>query len=295
MSFGNLFYNISGGNAYELRPRANVNRATMEEPETSITPTKRSQNQGQVQSKSKHKKKKLDAEGTQVTYRSNLQAMVNLMRDLKLQEHHLILLRTTPFWLLIDALRRQKLPNDNCMKFDKVALKIIKSYDHEGRTFKIGGRRVNIQANDVALIFGIVSGEEPITNQYQKRNEVPLLARRNLTTKGMTTKIVGNLIESIIENKDEEAIKDVVRLVCLYLCGTLFFSGRGIQISWSFVQLMEDLPAMSNYNWSQAILDNLIKSVEAYATKPKDVAGCVMLLLVSQANFILLRLTDAYI
>ncbi|KAI8555270.1 hypothetical protein RHMOL_Rhmol05G0162000 [Rhododendron molle] len=36
---------------------------------------------------------------------------------------------------------------------------------------------------------------------------------------------------------------------------------------------------MSNYNWSQAILDSLMKSVEAYATKPKDVAGCVMLLL----------------
>ncbi|KAI8554665.1 hypothetical protein RHMOL_Rhmol05G0115700 [Rhododendron molle] len=95
----------------------------------------------------------------------------------------------------------------------------------------------------------------------------------------MTTKIVANLIENIIENDDEQAIKDVVRLVCLYLCGTLFFSGLGIQISWSFVQLMKDLPAMSNYNWSQAILDNLRKSVEAYATKPKDVAGCVMLLL----------------
>ncbi|KAI8556321.1 hypothetical protein RHMOL_Rhmol05G0243800 [Rhododendron molle] len=60
------------------------------------------------------------------------------------------------------------------MKFDKVTLKIIKSYDHEERTFKIGGRGVNIEANDVALIFEIVSGEEPITitNQYQKRNEV---------------------------------------------------------------------------------------------------------------------------
>ncbi|KAG5549679.1 hypothetical protein RHGRI_014844 [Rhododendron griersonianum] len=212
----------SGEDAYELRPRANVNRATMEEPETSVTPTRRRQNQGEVQSKSKHNKKKLDAEGTQ---------------------------------LLIDALKKKKLSNDNCMKFDKVALKIIKSYDHEGKTFKIGGRRVNIQANDVALIFGIVSGEEPITNQYQKRNEVQLLARRNLTTKGMTTKIVGNLIESIIENDDEESIKDVVRL------------------------LMEDLTAISNYNWSQAILDNLRKSVEAYPTKPKDVAGCVMLLL----------------
>ncbi|KAG5529762.1 hypothetical protein RHGRI_030221 [Rhododendron griersonianum] len=140
------------------------------------------------------------------------------MRDLKLQEHHLILLRKTPFWLLIDALKKKKLSNDNCTKFDKVALKIIKSYDHEGKTFKIGGQRVNIQANDVALIFGIVSGEEPITIQYQKRNEVQLLARRSLT-KGMTTKIVGNLIGSIIENDDEESIKDVVRLVCLYLCG----------------------------------------------------------------------------
>ncbi|KAG5564373.1 hypothetical protein RHGRI_000538 [Rhododendron griersonianum] len=115
----------SGENAYELRPRANVNRATMEEPGTSVTPTKRRQNQGEVQSKSKHNNEKLDAEGKQVTYRSNLQAM----------------------------------------------------------------------------------------------------------------------------------------------------------ISWSFVQLMEDLPAMSNYNWSQAILDNLRKSVEAYPTKPKNVAGCVMLLL----------------
>ncbi|KAG5521585.1 hypothetical protein RHGRI_033966 [Rhododendron griersonianum] len=115
----------SGENAYELRPRANVNRATMEKPGTRVTPTKRRQNQGEVQSKSKHNKKKLDGEGKQVTYRSNLQAM----------------------------------------------------------------------------------------------------------------------------------------------------------ISWSFVQLMEDLPAMSNYNWSQAILDNLRKSVEAYPTKPKNVAGCVMLLL----------------
>ncbi|KAG5552194.1 hypothetical protein RHGRI_010325 [Rhododendron griersonianum] len=112
-------------NAYELRPRANVNRATMEEPGTSVTPTKRRQNQGEVQSKSKHNNKKLDAKGKQVTYRSNLQAMIR----------------------------------------------------------------------------------------------------------------------------------------------------------WSFVQLMEDLPAMSNYNWSQAILDNLRKSVEAYPTKPKNVAGCVMLLL----------------
>ncbi|KAI8554664.1 hypothetical protein RHMOL_Rhmol05G0115600 [Rhododendron molle] len=60
------------------------------------------------------------------------------MRDLELQEHHLKLLRRTPFWLLIDALRKQRLSNDNCMKFDKVALKIIKSYDHEARTFKIG-------------------------------------------------------------------------------------------------------------------------------------------------------------
>ncbi|KAG5560077.1 hypothetical protein RHGRI_003387 [Rhododendron griersonianum] len=198
-------------NAYELRPRANVNWATMEEPGTCVTPTKRRQNQGEVHSKSKHNNKKLDAEGKQVTYRSNLQAMVNLMRDLKLQEHHLILLRKTPFWLLIDALKKKKLSNDNCTKFDKVALKIIKSYDHEGKAFKIGGRRVNIQTNDVALIFEIVSGEEPITNQYQKRNEVQLLARRSLTTKGMTTKIVGNLIGSIIENDDEESIKDVVR------------------------------------------------------------------------------------
>ncbi|KAI8538466.1 hypothetical protein RHMOL_Rhmol09G0106300 [Rhododendron molle] len=42
---------------------------------------------------------------------------------------------------------------------------------------------------------------------------------------------------------------------------------------------MKGKSAMSNYNWSQAILNNLMKSVEAYATKPKDVAGCVMLLL----------------
>lgn len=90
-SVENLFYNIQVEMHMNSEPgQTSIYRATMEEPKTSTTPTKRRQNQGEVQSKSKHNKKELDAEGTQITYRSNLQAMVNLIRDLKLLDHSIL-------------------------------------------------------------------------------------------------------------------------------------------------------------------------------------------------------------
>lgn len=73
--------------------------------------------------------------------------------------------------------------------------------------------------------------------------------------------------------------EDVARIMCLYLCSTLFFFfvNTSHSLKWGFLKCIEDLKTVKDYAWSGAIriaLMTLIKFVVA----PERVSGWVVLL-----------------
>ncbi|KAF7113012.1 hypothetical protein RHSIM_RhsimUnG0169600 [Rhododendron simsii] len=86
----------------------------------------------------------------QCTFRSNVIGTVGLLSKLNLNNAHLELLKQTPFWMLIDAIRKGKLAEKACMKHDRPILSIIQNYDTNDSKFLIGGD-LNKKKSDVAF------------------------------------------------------------------------------------------------------------------------------------------------
>ncbi|KAI8556409.1 hypothetical protein RHMOL_Rhmol05G0250700 [Rhododendron molle] len=116
----------------------------------------------------------------QCTFRSNVIGTVGLLSKLNLNNAHLDLLKQTPFWMLIDAIRKGKLVEKACMKHDKPILSIIENYDTNDSKFLIGGKKVAITRNDIKLIFGIACGNKPIGDLNKKKSDVAFATRRGI-------------------------------------------------------------------------------------------------------------------
>jgi len=68
-------------------------------------------------------------------------------------------------------------------------------------------------------------------------------------------------------------IEDVVRLLTLLCCSTVFFATTGTTLKWGFLKYVQDINKMQCYNWSEAICDALTSTFEL--GKP---SGCVIAL-----------------
>ncbi|KAI8545244.1 hypothetical protein RHMOL_Rhmol07G0026000 [Rhododendron molle] len=116
----------------------------------------------------------------QCTFRSNIIGTVGLLSKVNLNNAHLELLKQTPFWILIDAIRKGKLTEKACIKHDKPILSIIQNYDTNDSKFLIGGKKVAITRNDIKLIFGIACGNKPIRDLNKKKSDVEFATRRGI-------------------------------------------------------------------------------------------------------------------
>ena len=104
----------------------------------------------------------------------------------------------------------------------------------------------------------------------------------------MSTKTIKELIPELKSSREKEDIQDIVRMVCMILCVTLFFPTSGINLSWSHVALLEDFDEMKTYDWAESIREKLMSSIKIYHKQPKDVKGCVVALLVCSIHFVFL-------
>ncbi|KAI8572667.1 hypothetical protein RHMOL_Rhmol01G0217200 [Rhododendron molle] len=153
----------------------------------------------------------------QCTFRSNIIGTVGLLSKLKLNNAHLDLLKQTPFWMLIDAIRKGKLVEKACMKHDKPILSIIENYDTNDSKFLIGGKKIAITRNDIKLIFGIACGNKPIGDLNKKKSDVAFATRRGIKEARIGSKKMKDMINEILQKREEpmpdEDIRDVVRLM----------------------------------------------------------------------------------
>ena len=225
----------------------------------------------------------------QCTFRSNVLATVGLLSTLKLNNAHVALLKQTPFWLLIDAIRKGKLGENAYIKHDKPILAIIEKYDTNDSKFLIGGKKVALTRNDIRLIFGICCGNIPIGELKIKKKDVAFATRRGITEARIGSRKIKDMINELLNKEEafltEDDIRDVVRLICMFICLTLFFSTSGVTIAWTYVDCMENIEQIKDYDWAQSIADTLNASMHKFHAKPRDATGCVMALMVSLNKF----------
>lgn len=229
----------------------------------------------------------IDEEHTQVeqtqptgSNRCNMQSICRLLKDTKLSDRHIVSLKKTPFWLLFEAVMNSKLLSDNCRKYDEVVLKIIQSYEEESRSFIVGDRQLKLTKEHVKLIFGISCGEVEMVEANVKKESVALAKRLEMKEARLSAPFMKQKIKELISSEKEQDVEDVVRLLCLYLCVTLFFSNQGTTVNWSYIQHMEDLERVKEYDWAEAIRKYLLMSVHNNHKDLRGLRGSTVLLLV---------------
>ncbi|KAF7124920.1 hypothetical protein RHSIM_Rhsim12G0117400 [Rhododendron simsii] len=212
----------------------------------------------------------------------NLQSICRVLKDTKLNDRHIASLKKTPFWLLFEAIMNRKLLSDNCRKYDEVVLRIIQSYEEESRSFIVGDRQLKLTMEHVKLIFGISCGEVQMMETNAKKESVTLAKRLKIKEPRLSAPAMKQKIKELTSTEKEQDVEDVVRLLCLYLCVTLFFSNQGTTVNWSYVQHMEGLEKAKQYDWAEAIRKYLLMSVHNNHKELKGLKGSTVLLLVQE-------------
>ncbi|XP_058202977.1 intracellular protein transport protein USO1-like [Rhododendron vialii] len=278
------------------KKRQRLTQQSESEPDSPIQTQKQTQQKKHQSPKQKKKAMKQESESEsesqpdsptqtqkQCTFRSNVIGTMGLLSKLNLNNAHLELLKQTPFWMLIDAIRKGKLAEKACMKHDKTILSIIQNYDTNDSKFLIGGKKVAITRNDIKLIFGIACGNKQIGDLNKKKSDVAFAKRRGIQEARIGSKKMKDMINEILSKKEEsiteEDIQDVVRLVCMFICLTLFFSTSGVTIAWTYVHCMEKIEEIKDYDWAQSIAETLNTSMHKFHDKPRDATGCVVALM----------------
>ncbi|CAL5394330.1 unnamed protein product [Camellia sinensis] len=225
-------------------------------------------------------KKKIDGRKTRTeqihdneakyVYRSNIQSLIKFFKTTKLREEHLTVLRKTPFSLLVDTLSENKVKRRDSIKYDDVVAKILQTYQMDGTTFEIAGKKLKLKRNDFKLIFGIACGQKKMNLAYERKNEVAMVQRRKITESRMTSASIQKLITKLLRSNNNEDVEDVVRLVCLLVCLFFLYLGTGY---------LENIDEMKSYDWCGAAKQHLTRSIARNINQIDRVCGCVIILL----------------
>lgn len=224
---------------------------------------------------------------TRINFRSNIAGIVKLVTTTPLRAGHFEQLKRTPFWIMVEAIRINKLNHKDFRKYDDAILKIIRMYDARSDSFNIGGNSVKMYKSDLRLLFGIQCGTKHIDLSPCQRPTSDFIQRRSQNTARITSKLVKSLFEEAVAGRRRVDEEDAAKLLTLYMCGKMFFANSGETISWAFVRYIDDLRTVRLYDWTGAILQMLMGSIKDFHQTPEKVTGCVVALLVCKLYFVL--------
>ncbi|GMQ08891.1 hypothetical protein CsSME_00052436 [Camellia sinensis var. sinensis] len=216
---------------------------------------------------------------TRINFRSNIAGIVKLVTTSPLRAGHFEQLKRTPFWIMVEAIRINKLNHNEFRKYDEAILKIIRTYDAQCDTFNIAGNFVQLCRSDVRLLFGIQCGTKHIDLCPCKRPTSDFIQRRSLNTVRIMSKLVKTLFEEAVVGRRRVDEEDAAKLLTLYMCGKMFFANSGEMISWAFVRYIDDLNTVRSYDWTGAILQMFMGSIKDFHQTLETVTGCVVALL----------------
>ncbi|KAH7842967.1 hypothetical protein Vadar_011162 [Vaccinium darrowii] len=224
-------------------------------------------------------KKPRKSEATSETpFRSSLGGVITLVKELKLRDCHTKVLKRTPFWGIFEAVMENKFTIPQCRKSDKLIIEIIETYDPTKDKFRLGKTYMEVTREDMERVFGVKCGNEFVSLRAGCKESIKFVTRRGITEAKWTTKSVKQLLEQYVKSDEQGYIEDVARLLCVFLCHTFFFP-TGTTVKWVHLQRVEDLDRMGEYDWTGAIVKDLMTSVRKHHREPRKVTGCVVALL----------------
>ncbi|CAL5415105.1 unnamed protein product [Camellia sinensis] len=115
---------------------------------------------------------------------------------------------------------------------------------------------------------------------YGKKQESPFVQRRFRNMSRISVKSLREALGDALEGTTRVDVKDVARIMCLFVVATLLLPTTGLTVGWAFVALVEDLEMMNSYAWLTAVASTLTTSIHSSLGSPENVTGCVLLLLV---------------
>lgn len=222
-------------------------------------------------------------------YPSSLQTTIRKVRQLKLTDQHLEAIKHTPFWFLIRSIREEDediLMESTKKNEDDIRL-LVRKFDRTAKAFRIGERVIQLQKQDLVLIFGVRDGNVEI-NVPKQFKPTPWMRRcfPDLI-KEKSTEVIPQLKKTYIYNQlwmmcakdDKIHAQDVARLMHCYLLASLFVPNGSTSISWSLCVFLEEFSDICMFDWSSLVINQLVEQMAR--TETLKVPGCAMLLPVS--------------
>ncbi|KAG5565787.1 hypothetical protein RHGRI_001644 [Rhododendron griersonianum] len=157
-------------------------------------------------------------------------------------------------------------------------IRIINAYDPDTGGFKLGGKTIRITRDDIFSIFGITGGSEKVSFKYGSREVVEMVRRGSIVAERLSSSSLKELVKEYALRNNKAGREDFVRLLCAYLLHSLFFPA-GTTVNWVYLERVEDLVRLRNYDWCAAIVDQLMMSIRQHHDNPRRVSRCVVVLL----------------
>ncbi|XP_058185765.1 uncharacterized protein LOC131302990 [Rhododendron vialii] len=214
----------------------------------------------------------------ETAYRASLNGIKTLIEELNLSDDHKKIMKKTPFWKIFKSIIKNKLTSAHCRKSDKMIIGIINAYDPDVGGFKLGGKTLRITRDDIFSIFGITGGSEKVSFKYGSREGVEMVRRGYIEAKRLSSSSLKELVKQYAVRNNKARRLDFVRLLCAYLLHSLFFPVR-TTVKWVYLEHVEDLARLRNYDWCGAVLDELMTSIRQHHDDPRRVSRCVVVLL----------------
>ncbi|KAH7841954.1 hypothetical protein Vadar_034698 [Vaccinium darrowii] len=152
-------------------------------------------------------------------FRSSLRGIVMLIKELNLKICRKEVLKRTLFWGVFEVIIEKELSPTRCHKRDKMIIEKINSYEPVTRKFQLGRESMELTRTNMVSIFGISCGNESISFKYGCKEEVKLVARREISESRLTSTSLKQLLKKYVGSDEKD---DVEKVACfLYLCAPL--------------------------------------------------------------------------
>ena len=162
------------------------------------------------------------------------------------------------------------------------------SYCVQDECFLIGKKKLQITTSDISLIFGFpMQGKNifPLPKiSFQGTPEIcqEFVLRNFGQIDHITRDIIIQKIKKVLDNEIQEEENDLPKFMIILSLITFFFPDNQRMLSWGYLQYAVDLKKMNKVSWPITIHYSLIKALNFFKLKPRNMSGCSMIPLVSK-------------
>lgn len=211
-------------------------------------------------------------------FRGSLMKIVRFFQGWKLRDDHIRCLKSTPFYYFIMPFIKGKYTTSNAWCMQAGAVQLFMTYNQGTDSFHIAGKELKIDPEEFDIIFGIKSGSLHVDTSRANFRESSLAKRKFQEYAKVRPGHLKTVLLEYLESTKDEDVADTVRIIVIHLLTSIFFVAGAEQVNWWMFRLVDDLENLREYNWGQAVVSYLMKSVKS--KKPEKVRGCTILFMV---------------